>query len=657
MKRLRLYPNLVTIHILDIVLLAVSMWIAYALRFDFRIPAPFLDNAVKIFPLVLATKLIVFHFFDLYRGMWRFTSIADMLNVIKAASVSSLIIISGVLFITRFAGFPRSAFVLDWLLTIFMIAGLRIFVRLFFERVPNGKKPFTVVDALKSFWSHQSSGAKKLLIIGAGNSGEKLYREIRDNADLGYRVVGFIDDSPIKVSMKIHGVQVFGPLDDIGKVVERTKAEELLIAVPSASSPEMRRIVHLCKDSKLPFKTIPGYGELIDGRVTVNAIREVAYKDLLGREVIHLEEKKISAYIANAKVLVTGAGGSIGSELCRQLCRFHPKRLVLFERAESPLYDIELELKQQYPDIEIKPVLGDINDVALLQNSFETYRPTTLFHAAAYKHVPMLERQPWRAVENNIIGTMNVVETAKAFHIDRFVFVSTDKAVRPANIMGASKRISEMLVQCHNHKHLNASTRFMIVRFGNVVGSVGSVVPLFKKQIERGGPVTVTHPEVTRFFMTIPEACQLILQAGAMGKGGEIFILDMGTPIKIADMARDLIRLSGFEPDVDIGIDYIGLRPGEKLYEELITEGEGVLPTPHEKILVLEGNNCNLTDLERDIHRLAQLARVHDGGGIREALMEMLPEYQPAVMAGGQTPMHANPPESVALPNALQSRS
>jgi FlaA1/EpsC-like NDP-sugar epimerase len=367
--------------------------------------------------------------------------------------------------------------------------------------------------------------------------------------------------------------------------------------------------------------------ELINGKVTVNAIREVAYRDLLGREIIRLEEKKIGAHLKGQIVLVTGAGGSIGSELCRQICRFEPEKIILFERAESPLYTIELELKQSFKNVKVGSILADIIDINQLEKAFEANRPHVVFHAAAYKHVPMLELQPWRAIDNNVLGTKNLIEVSAKSEVSSFVFVSTDKAVRPANIMGASKRLSEMLVQGQNGCGMS-DTKFMIVRFGNIVGSVGSVVPLFKKQIQKGGPVTVTHPEVTRFFMTIPEACQLILQAGAMGNGGEIFILDMGTSIKIDDMARDLIRLFGFEPDMDIKVEYIGLRPGEKLYEELITEGENIVPTRHEKIMVLKGIECDLQLLNGMVDKLARLAGEQMGDQIKSKLKEIVPEYK-----------------------------
>jgi len=388
--------------------------------------------------------------------------------------------------------------------------------------------------------------------------------------------------------------------------------------------------VAYCKDSGIKFKTMPSMGELINGKVTINAIREVDYRDLLGREVIKLDEEGIGGYLKGQNVLVTGAGGSIGSELCRQICRFQPNQIILLERAESPLCEIELELKKNYNEINVVPLLADIQDNYQLKKAFETFKPQTVFHAAAYKHVPILESQPWKAIENNIQGTINVATVANKFNVDRFVFVSTDKAVRPANVMGASKRVAEMLVRNQNGCGVQ-NTRFMIVRFGNVVGSNGSVVPLFKKQIKKGGPVTVTHPDVTRFFMTIPEACQLILQAGAMGRGGEIFLLDMGTPIKIDDMARDLVRLSGFEPDVDIKIEYIGLRPGEKLHEELIVEGEDVLPTAHKKIMVLKGIECNLEVLNGKIDDLSILAKEHGEEKIKQKLQEIVPDYSPEI--------------------------
>ena len=613
----------------DVILVVGAWYLSYLVRFDFDIPERHWVTFKKVLPIMLLVKVANFYFFDLYRGMWRYTSVSDLLNIIKAATVSSLIVISGILLGTRFEGYARSVFIIDWCFTVIFIAGYRLGIRLAFDLLKEDK-PFR--SAAKAFLlplHSKRADSVNLLIIGAGDCGEKIYREIRDNTLLRYNVVGFLDDDIAKRGMKIHAIPVVGQIEDIQDITKKLSAHEALIAIPSASSQQMRRIVNLCKDSGIEFKTIPGMGELINGKVTVNSIRQVDYRDLLGRESVKLDEARIGAYLEGRSVVVTGAGGSIGSELCRQVCKFRPKSIVLYERAETPLYELELELKEGFPEVEIIAQLADVRDRNQLEKAFEAARPQAVFHAAAYKHVPMLELQPWKAVKNNIQGTRNLIDMSNKLEVERFVFVSTDKAVRPVNVMGACKRAAEMLVQGQNGCNVT-KTSYMIVRFGNVVGSVGSVVPFFKKQIERGGPVTVTHPEVTRYFMTIPEACQLILQAGSMGEGGEIFILEMGTPIKIGDMARDLIHLSGFEPDVDIKIKYIGLRPGEKLFEELITEGEGVIPTSHEKIMVLKGRECNLDVLNGKIDELVHLAREQDGEKIKKKLQDIVPEYKPA---------------------------
>ena len=630
-----LHKNFLFILLADAFFLATAFYFSHLVRFDFTIPQNFQLGFLRMLPFVLITKLVCFYFFDLYRGMWRYTSISDLFNIIKASTISTLLIISFILLRYRFLGFPRSVFLIDWCFTILLISGFRLGIRIFFEVINENR---TWLDTVRSFLgaaNRKIPGTRNLLIIGAGDCGEKIFREIKDNARLQYNVVGFLDDNPDKVGMKIHGVPVLSDISDIEPAAKKVNADEALIAIPSANSKQMRGFVEICDKSGLKFKTMPGMGELINGQVTVNAIREVAYRDLLGREIIKLEEEKIGTYLKGKSVLVTGAGGSIGSELCRQICRFKPRRIALYERAESSLYEIELEIKRNFSNTEILAQLADTRDRNQLEKAFEASKPEVVFHAAAYKHVPMLELQPWKAVKNNIQGTRNLVDFANRFKVNRFVFVSTDKAVRPANVMGTSKRVAEMLVQSQNGYGLS-HTKYMIVRFGNVVGSVGSVIPLFKKQIKNGGPVTVTHPEVTRFFMTIPEACQLILQAGAMGQGGEIFILDMGTSIKIADMARDLIRLSGLEPDVDIKIEYVGLRPGEKLYEELITEGEGILPTSHEKIMVLKGADCNLQMLNKKIDDIIKLARGQDAEIIKAKLREIVPEYNSKAGAGHQ---------------------
>ena len=620
--------NTLIVVVSDLLLLAAALFASYYLRFNFDIPDNTFAQLVRLAPVLVLIKIVVFYFFNLYRGMWRYTSTKDLFNIVKASIFNILFIAALLLFTNNLAGFPRSVFIIDGALTIILIAGSRISIRLFFELGSEGKRRINILNLLFAWNPQKPKGAKNLLIIGAGNTGEKIFREIRDNANLKYHVVGYVDDNPAKLSKMIHGIPVMGKTEQIIDIINRTHAEEILLAIPSATADQMRTIVSYCKEADIPFKTLPGLGELIDGKITVNAIREVAYRDLIGREVIRLDRDSIGSYLSGTCILVTGAGGSIGSELCRQICRFRPKTLILYERAESPLYDIELELKNNYPEVTIIPTLADIRDRKRLEDIFGFYKPEVVFHAAAYKHVPMLEIQPWEAITNNVLGTKNVVEVAKSFNVARFVLVSTDKAVRPTNIMGSSKRIGELIVQAHNNREGNG-TRFMIVRFGNVVGSVGSVIPLFKKQIASGGPVTVTHPDITRFFMTIPEASQLILQAGSMGSGGEIFILDMGQSLKILDIAKDLIRLSGFKPDVDIPIKFIGLRAGEKLYEELITEGEGIVPTSHDKIMVLRGDGYDPERVTSCVNDLIDVSKKQDISQIKAFIKRLVPEYQP----------------------------
>ncbi|MDD5450305.1 MAG: nucleoside-diphosphate sugar epimerase/dehydratase [Desulfovibrionales bacterium] len=604
----------------DIALLGISYVLAYALRFEFHIPQDYMVILKKSIIPVVISKLLFFYWFKLYRGMWRYTSIADLLNIIKAVSISTMVVMVSILMFHRFQGYPRSVFVIDAILTLIFISGFRLAVRLLF--VTDGHS-LTIIRR-----NGQQKG-RRLLIIGAGSAGEKMLREIRDNAHLEYDVIGFLDDDSNKVGRSIHGVPVLGVIDELKEFVIKKRIEEILIAIPSATGNQMKRIVELCKQTKVKYKTIPGIGELIDGRVSVKSIRDVSYEDLLGREPVHLEKEKIGRYLQGKRILITGAGGSIGSELCRQIARYNPAHLMLLDRTEKNLYDIEMDMWRNFSYIRYIPVLGDIRHKGEIKAIFERYRPEVVFHAAAYKHVPMLELNPWEAIYNNILGSKNVIEVACDSGIERFVLVSTDKAVNPTNVMGASKRVTELLVQTHANPGL---TRFMAVRFGNVVGSSGSVIPLFKKQIEQGGPVTVTHPEVTRYFMTIPEAVQLILQAGTMGKDAEVFILDMGTPVKIVDMARDLIKLSGLEPEKDIDIEFIGLRPGEKLHEELVVVGEEVAPTGHDKILVLKQNGSGLltkNDLEKNIRELVKLADARDAAGIKQKLKEIVPEYTP----------------------------
>jgi FlaA1/EpsC-like NDP-sugar epimerase len=630
MRNLIRNKNFYLILAIDACLIILAYLLAYLLRFEGQISVEVWGNFITTLPYILLFKIFVFIFFGLYSGMWRYTSLVDLFNVLKATLISSMFIILAILFIYRFQGFQRSVFVIDGCLTFMFVGGLRVAIRILRSEKEGGLRSLLQFNP-----SPQRKGTrakKRLLIIGAGDAGEKMLREIRDNPRLHYEVVGFLDDDPKKQSLRIHGVKVLGPIPQIHQLAYNNEMDEILVALPSASTNQMRRIIQVCETTGLKCKTTPGIGELIDGKVSFKTIRDVSFEDLLGRDPVYLDTESIGHYLTDKIILVTGAGGSIGSELCRQVTSFNPKNLILLDKTENSLFNIEMEFRHRFPEVPITAVLGDVHNKGFLERFFTTLKPQVVFHAAAFKHVPIVELNPWEGVFNNIIGTKNIVEASHQSGVERFVMISTDKAVRPVSVMGATKRVAEMITSCYAEHHNTKpdGSKIVSVRFGNVIGSEGSVIHLFKKQIERFGPVTVTHPEITRYFMTIPEACKLILQAGAFGEGGEIFVLDMGTPIKIVDMARDLIRLSGFKPDVDIKIKYIGLRPGEKLYEELITEDEGIVRSSHEKIFVLKGrNNNDLKWLNQKIEELVKLALDQDGLGIKSKLKEIVPEYEP----------------------------
>jgi len=608
---------------MDAGLLVAAYLLSYLLRFEGNTPRIELVKLYATLPYIVPFKLVVFMSFGLYKGMWRYTSLVDLFKVFKATIASSAVIILAILFVYRFEGFPRSVFVLDWILTFIFIAGIRVAIRLLLsEKAVRGTFLFQIPFSK----GERVARKKRLLLIGAGDAGEKILREIRENPRLNYEVVGLLDDDPKKKGMRIHGVPVLGSIPRIHDMAFRDEMDEILIATPSANPKQMRRIIESCEATGLKSRTTPGIGELIDGKISFKTVREVSFEDLLGRDPVDLDLESIGNYLTDKVVFVSGAGGSIGSELCRQIAQFRPRNLLLFDKTENSLFHIEMEFRQRFPNIFITPVLGDVKHRGSLNKHFTRYKPQVVFHAAAHKHVPIVELNPSEAIYNNVFGTKNIVEASHQFGVERFIMISTDKAVRPANVMGATKRVAEMITS----SHASNPTHFASVRFGNVLGSEGSVVHLFKKQIERFGPVTVTHPEMTRYFMTIPEASKLILQAGAMGEGGEIFVLDMGTPIKIADMAKDLIRRSGFKPGVDIEIKFIGLRPGEKLSEELITDGEGIVRSPREKIFVLKGeNNYDLDWLNNKIEELLRLAYDQNVDGIKSKLKEIVPEYQP----------------------------
>lgn len=620
-------PHFYIVFIGDLILVCLSLVLAYLMRFEFSLAPNLIKQIITLLPIAVPSKILVFYLMGVYRGMFRYAGLTDILRLFWANIVSSLVIVFIILVMFRFQGFSRSVFIIDGGLTFTLISGFRGLIRIVFQQFENRK-----INGFKTLNSIRIKRSIPIIIIGAGNTGEKILREFNDNPRLKYYVVGYVDDDPKKKMRSIHGKPILGKINDLPFLVEKYQVKELLLAIPSATGAQMRRIVQICDETGLPYKTLPSIGELIDGKVSIKVLRDVDYKDLLRREPVKLDIPEIEASIKNRRVLITGAGGSIGSELCRQIARFMPEEIILLDSSEPNLYSIQMELKHRVGFLKYTTILGLVQDTTLVELLLRKYKPHTIYHAAAYKHVPMLERNPWQAVTNNICGTRVIIEKAVEHQIENFLIVSTDKAVRPTNVMGASKRVCELLMAAHK----NNGTRMMAVRFGNVVGSAGSVIPLFREQIERGGPVTVTHPEVTRFFMTIPEASQLILQASVLGKGGEIFVLEMGTSIKIIDMARDLIRLSGKEPDKDIEISFTGLRPGEKLYEELMTQGEDVVETTHNKIMVLtshdgwngRGDQTSFHEwLYLNIDALVTLAKQHDACGIKEKLAEIVPEY------------------------------
>lgn len=611
--------------ITDVLLFTIALYLSYFFRFDFNFANINFEQIGDLLFWILPLKVFIFFTIGLYRGMWRYTSVKDFWLLIQACFIATVLIMVIILTISRFSGYSRSIFFIDGIFTFVLTGGVRMAIRSFFAMF--GNQAMNVSSSLLS-------KTTRVLIVGAGDAGEKILREINDNYKLNYEVVGLIDDDEQKQGRTIHGVRVLGPVDRLPKILKRETIHQILIAVPSASGDRIRRIVETCQQCNLDYKILPGIGDLIDGRVSVKLLRDISYEDLLGRSPVQLNVRDIRNYLDDKTILITGCGGSIGSELCRQVVKYQPHRLILLDSSESNLFNIQMEIINEHFFRYCEAILGHVQDEALMNNIFEKHKPEVVFHAAAYKHVPMMEKNPWQAVLNNIMGSRVAMEMAIKHHVERFVLVSTDKAVRPTNVMGASKRVTELIMQCQQGN----GTRFMAVRFGNVIGSSGSVIPLFRRQIEQGGPVTVTHPEINRFFMTIPEAAQMILQAGTMGEGGEIFILRMGTPIKIAEMARDLIRLSGKEPDVDIKIVFTGLREGEKLYEELITVGEDIMPTSHKKVMVLQSNgfiNGAKNSEEAKIYlynkldQLAGLAAQHDARGIKIKLKEIVPEYTP----------------------------
>lgn len=592
----------------DILAIPIAWYAAYWLRYNLQPFPERLTTTHSFIALALLTiiQVICYYYFKTYRGLWRFFSLNDVIRILKASLTATIIAIPVLYLASILHALPRSLFPLYCvILTAFLCSG-RLLRRLHWDRQARG---------------NQSAEIKRVLIIGAGMAGEGLVRDLKRSHQ--YKPIGFIDDNLSKKGLEVHGVPVLGTTNQIVKRVREYAIDLIFIAIPSASSSIMRRIVTYCETSSVPFSTLPGLSDLASGRVEVNALRPVNIEDLLGREQVYLEWDKIIAEISEKRVLVTGGGGSIGSELCRQILALKPKSLVIVENSEFNLYQIELELRQNFPDIPLELKLISVTDEVAINHLFMSYSPEIVFHAAAYKHVPLLQNQIRVAVLNNVLGTQIVAKASVAAQAEKFILISTDKAVNPTNIMGTTKRVAEIFCQNLN---VRVATQFITVRFGNVLGSAGSVVPLFQKQLQSGGPIKVTHPDMQRYFMTIPEACQLILQAMVNGEGGEIFVLDMGEPVKISYLAEQMIRLAGKEPGKDIMIEYTGLRPGEKLFEELFHESERLDSTEHEKLFKAKFRELNWDELVQAMRLLNNACMQNQEDELLILLKSLVPE-------------------------------
>ncbi len=601
---------------------------ALGLRFDGAIPAEYLAYYPIFAVVVTVITILVYHLCGFYRKIWQYASVREMYSILAGVTAASLVVISvSYIFVYPESGIhpmPRSIYPIAWLLNLALTGGSRFGFRFLHEYKQNG----TAQDRSGSATSREP--LKRALIIGAGEAGAMVARELRTHPTLAMEPVGFIDDDYRKQGLDLDNIPVLGGRSDIPHLVERYDIDQVIIAMPSAPGKVVRGIVEICEKTKAKVKTLPGVYDLIDGKVSVSQLRDVELEDLLGRDPVRLDMESIAAYLEGKVVLITGAGGSIGSELCRQVAGFSPEKMVLVDNTENNLFDIEQELAGHFPLLNKEGELVDIRDQSAIREIFARYSPQVVFHAAAYKHVPLMERFPECAISNNIYGTLNVASAAKNQGTEIFIFVSTDKAVNPTSVMGASKRSAELVVQHFNElcKKEGLNSRFAAVRFGNVLGSRGSVIPIFKGQIAEGGPVTVTHPEMVRYFMTIPEAVQLIIQAGSFTKGGEIFVLDMGEPVRILDLARDLILLSGLTPDQDIEIKITGIRSGEKLYEELFTDQEKMGTTKYSRIFVAQNGIADAGSAQLLIDKVLQGYGTHNPGEARELLGSMFPNIK-----------------------------
>ena len=579
---------------------------AFTLRFDFQIPENFQRVMWSGLLPLLAVKLSVFGLFRMYQGWWKYVSLYDMVALGRALMAASGIFLAMNVFVISPSTFPRSIYLLDFVLSFLLIGGARGGLRMFREAIVN-----------------RTGESVPVLIAGAGDTGEALIREILRNRNIAYQVVGFLDDDPYKGGLRLHGVPVLGPMEMMPQLVEKHGIEEVIIAMPSANRQKIRRVVDLAQRAKVKARIVPAFEAVVEGNISWNQLREVAITDLLGRAPVELDTAAIGRFLEGQRVLITGAGGSIGSEICRQVLRFNPEELVMVDSAETPLFFIHRELASKYEE-KLRPTIADVASRERMTRVFQEFRPQVVLHAAAYKHVPLMEAHPCEAVRNNLGGTRVVADLAAEFGVDAFVLISTDKAVNPTSIMGATKRASELYVRQLSFQ--KEETKFSAVRFGNVLGSNGSVIPIFRRQLVKGGPLTVTHPEMTRYFMTIPEATQLVLQAASFKKG-DLFILDMGEPVKIIELARDMIRLSGFTEE-EIRIEISGIRPGEKLFEELTLDKEEVSQTGHEKIFIGKSESPLSEEALELLDDLLEAAEKGNENLVRSHLRKLIPTYQ-----------------------------
>ncbi len=613
---IKINRNSLLLLLVDLTMILNSIVLSFLIKFDFHIPYGSVLLSFPNFLILLFSKIIFFQVFGLYRGMYRYTSIWDLIKLLKANFCSTIVILLTSFF---FLGLDKyqllSFFTLDFILSVVLTSSSRLSIRIYFSHIKSFGKTNKIIKAQKN-----------VIIIGGGYSGQNIAKQILSGINHNFNVVGILDDDKAKIGRSLHGVSVLGPVSLLKE--NKINFDEILICVPSATNFEMKKIVDYCRDSGKKYKTLPSISELMEGRLSISQFRDVSYSDLLGREEILLDKTAIIEFIKGKRVLVTGAGGSIGSELVRQCLKFNPSVMIMLDYSELHLFEIEREVSKYSSNILFKPVLSDIRELPNIESIFKEYRPEVVFHAAAYKHVPMQEKFPWEAIKTNVFGTINLSSLSLKFGVEKFVLVSTDKAVRPTNVMGATKRLAEIIIRSSNEKQKN--TEFIAVRFGNVLGSSGSVIPIFKDQIKNGGPITITDPDMERYFMSIPEASQLILQAGSLAKGGEIFILDMGKAVKIIDLALDLIKLSGFEPE-QIPIEITGTRPGEKKVEELSLPSENLDRTKHDKIFVLnseslDGESILIID---KIQKLKSKLNSYNPNEIKSILSSILNDYSP----------------------------